>query len=614
MNNDEIRLIDKLQQQDLSTSIKMLRSAMTDLWTQSPKIVKDFTDHGEQHCGRLASYAKRLLDLIEDQPITELELYVLLAGIYLHDIGMQCDVGKFPEIMKKAESMGATFDIEFKSQSASNYDLNEQIAIRKNHNYLSAAWIDQAFRDQISSGSIGSAIKNIPANLISDIIKVCIFHSGNNFEACPKKFSSFSSERLQLVAAILRMSDELDIDSNRIRFDVIKNFSIDLKNAVYWWLHNSTNISFNPKNAVCLIVNLEPNDYKNHNKIIKELLIDAFMAKNRELISILQDNRIPLVFSSESRVQEDNYAEPMPDEIIKYIYEMAKSNRYIDYELSDKSFHELDNKSLALDNSDQVGIIVPGTQSFYNLSFKIEENNDVLILSNIDQKIPVKFKFKFYKNKQRSKGSYNINVNMNAMNVVQAYKFVKFIKDIRETGIFILRDLKINKNIFRAKTNSEDFYEVPIDLEILRRSKFIQEFLDEVIPLDAIKESTKEIDLIYFLLKDKRIDDVQLNDITLAKEHATKLIELADEDGVVKSVDKDGINQDIIIKIKNYLVEIGKTNVLIGNIEFRSPYLKFMDSKSKLIEILEICKDGSLTLKLDLSPKFSIILLDDFRA
>ena len=31
------------------------------------------------------------------------EIYLLLAGIYLHDIGMQCDIVKYPEIKEKAE-------------------------------------------------------------------------------------------------------------------------------------------------------------------------------------------------------------------------------------------------------------------------------------------------------------------------------------------------------------------------------------------------------------------------------------------------------------------------------------------------------------------------------
>jgi len=41
------------------------------------------------------------------------EIYVLLAGIYLHDIGMQCDIVKYPEIKKKAEDLGANFKEEF---------------------------------------------------------------------------------------------------------------------------------------------------------------------------------------------------------------------------------------------------------------------------------------------------------------------------------------------------------------------------------------------------------------------------------------------------------------------------------------------------------------------
>ena len=65
-----------------------------------------------------------------------------MAGIYLHDIGMQCDVLRFPEIKAAAEALGARFDVTFTAAAASSYTIDEQKAIRKNHQYLSAAWID----------------------------------------------------------------------------------------------------------------------------------------------------------------------------------------------------------------------------------------------------------------------------------------------------------------------------------------------------------------------------------------------------------------------------------------------------------------------------------------
>jgi hypothetical protein len=62
------------------------------------------------HSQRLAGFATQLLDANDGRPLSAQEMYLLLAGIYLHDIGMQCDVVKFPPIKTRAEKLGAKFD------------------------------------------------------------------------------------------------------------------------------------------------------------------------------------------------------------------------------------------------------------------------------------------------------------------------------------------------------------------------------------------------------------------------------------------------------------------------------------------------------------------------
>jgi hypothetical protein len=102
-------------------------------------------------------------------------MYLLLAGIYLHDIGMQCDVIMFPEIKKQAEQLGAVFEFSFKAVDADSYSIEEQKQIRKNHQYLSAAWIEYA---QISGKSaLGPAAKKIPKGWVGDLMEVCKYHS-----------------------------------------------------------------------------------------------------------------------------------------------------------------------------------------------------------------------------------------------------------------------------------------------------------------------------------------------------------------------------------------------------------------------------------------------------
>ena len=99
-----------------------------------------------------------ILDTNNKIDLSDQEIYLLLSGIYLHDIGMQCDVAKFDEIKTKAEEFGAKFNIEFMLCDG-NYSKEMQKAIRKNHQFLTAAWID--FSNRTGKSVLGPAAKEI---------------------------------------------------------------------------------------------------------------------------------------------------------------------------------------------------------------------------------------------------------------------------------------------------------------------------------------------------------------------------------------------------------------------------------------------------------------------
>ena len=127
----------------LSRSLTLIREVMESIWAnEAPRIVKDYTDHGEKHSERVACFAEKLLQVNPDAKFSQQEIYLLLAGIYLHDIGMQCDIAKYPVIKEKAESLGAEFEEAFTAKTTNEYSWEEQKEIRKNHHLLSAAWID----------------------------------------------------------------------------------------------------------------------------------------------------------------------------------------------------------------------------------------------------------------------------------------------------------------------------------------------------------------------------------------------------------------------------------------------------------------------------------------
>lgn len=166
------------------------------------------------------------------------------------------------------------------------------------------------------------AAKQIPPDLVSDLIDVCKYHSKLPITECAITFKSDSNERKQLVAALLRFSDELDIDKNRVTIETVKNFRLDPNNAVYWWLHNCTKIVISDHNAITIIIQLNPVDKKKYGSLVHTAFFTNFQTKNRQVINILKQNGVPVTISAESGVEENSYAEQLPQEIARALESM----------------------------------------------------------------------------------------------------------------------------------------------------------------------------------------------------------------------------------------------------------------------------------------------------
>lgn len=59
----EKQLLERVSDNRLRTSLAEIREAAEDIWfTDAPRIIQDYTDHGITHSERLAGFAARLLE------------------------------------------------------------------------------------------------------------------------------------------------------------------------------------------------------------------------------------------------------------------------------------------------------------------------------------------------------------------------------------------------------------------------------------------------------------------------------------------------------------------------------------------------------------------------
>ncbi|HAW50606.1 TPA: hypothetical protein DCX16_06630 [bacterium] len=159
-----------------------------------------YTDHGPEHSERVIEY---LNGLTEGTDLEDKEVFFLICGAWLHDIGMF--VG-----MKKGESYDDT---------------------RKFHHLRSAEYVEKLTKIEeiktIEGGEklINERILPLPFNVGNELINIkdlCIAHRDDeHFKNLPKEprvMAGGISIRVRLLSALLRIADECDIDKRRSPF------------------------------------------------------------------------------------------------------------------------------------------------------------------------------------------------------------------------------------------------------------------------------------------------------------------------------------------------------------------------------------------------------------
>jgi hypothetical protein len=243
---------------------------------------------------------------------------------------MQCDIIKFPHIKKEAEELKADFTgVDFNAASSSDYSNDAQKKIRVNHHLLTAAWIQCAFtnRGENPVSGLDDVAKLIKPPLVQSLKDICKYHStlpiiDTVFEPC--RYDRHA--RIQLVAALLRLADELDIDYQRVPEGVHKNFRLDPENGRYWWFHERTHIYLDYvyddqgkiiEGIIDFELLLHPNDINEYGDFVQEMVIDIFKSKSKDLLKILADYGIPL--SIEDKLTAEQNFEKIPKEILDQI-------------------------------------------------------------------------------------------------------------------------------------------------------------------------------------------------------------------------------------------------------------------------------------------------------
>jgi len=291
---------------DLNAYLSSIEIAIRNLW--KPPVLDYYTDHGIEHSERVIENLSKLLEGHSDI-LNDYERFILLASAYLHDVGMQ------------APSYAGI------DRPSGDYTINDKEIIREKHNEISAEIIKNSVSGEpiimYNNKKLRLGFELCPeyARFVAQVSK---YHRILNLTTLDDSSISGENLKLTLLAALLRLGDELDADHRRVNLEILKLREIPLKSKLHWWGHYYVQSVSIEGGRIKLYFRF-PEMYKNEAGVaalFRKRTCSSIRSQLDEVNNILFDNGIRLYPKPEVvQTEYDDCLVKMPDELSDYTYD-----------------------------------------------------------------------------------------------------------------------------------------------------------------------------------------------------------------------------------------------------------------------------------------------------
>jgi hypothetical protein len=277
------KLIDTLDA-DQRRALENVRAAVARLWARP--LHRHYTDHTVTHSERIIALLDALTAgvMATTRRLTHTEVFCLLAAAYVHDIGMQNE--KF-----------AGGNIE---------------DIRAQHHGQTAEMIYAVFEDPAHAFAIPLARE---PGLVEAVALVAKGHRRVNLAASEYEPFVHGDEtvRPQLLAALLRFADELNIDHRRVDLEQMKLLALPVESQLHWWkCHYVGGVSI--ADEYIRISYRFPLDRPDYEGLIVPLVEGEIRSKHAALEAIFRANAVKVALGP-SQVRLMRLVQPLPAEV-----------------------------------------------------------------------------------------------------------------------------------------------------------------------------------------------------------------------------------------------------------------------------------------------------------
>lgn len=282
-----------------------------------------YTDHSVEHSIRLLEIISNILEETS-VCLSDAEKYILICAALLHDVGMQtpCFLGK-------------TF---------LSTDYLEEI--RENHHLYSEKMIIESVTKSIDDKYyFGLESKREYVELIAIVAKA---HRRINLLELDNVFIGNEEIRVRFLAALLRLSDCLDMDYRRVDVERLSSLNIPVSSKMFWFRHQYVQgvKIFHQKIEVFFCF---PKAYEGVEDCINAIISDTLREISDqvdEVYDILDDYGLRLYKKISHKVSFSLIQRQMPDELIAYMKTLCEVNVI----KSDKVFDVYPTRDLCIDD------------------------------------------------------------------------------------------------------------------------------------------------------------------------------------------------------------------------------------------------------------------------
>ena len=264
-----------------------------------------FTKHDLDHSDEIIFLLDQLLKPLQNKNdfLNEHELFVLLASAYLHDIGMQ---------FLKLEGISI--------EKLTEKEYNE---VRKKHAELSSNIILKKVKLSLDRDDFH--LPDIDDEYIAPIALVCKSHSTEFFDEVIKQLQEkrYTPKgrpfRGELLAALLLIADELDLQGKRVNFKETAKFNLSVYSQVHWYKHHYVDFVGITENMVKITLRF-PSNSAEYRSLVKELIETKLVEQIKRVNQYLRtgtEEVLNLHGEIEFSVHKDDLVKrPLPAEVL----------------------------------------------------------------------------------------------------------------------------------------------------------------------------------------------------------------------------------------------------------------------------------------------------------